>query len=239
MFRETGWPTVVLSNHDRSRQASRLAPKADARTSDEIARAAAVLSLTMRGTPFLYYGEEIGARDVPVPWEEIIDPPARNGGRLVQRLIPWWNRDQARSPMPWGGGGPNGGFSSGRPWLRMAPDVDTRTVAIQDADPGSVLNAYRRLIWLRRRHPALQVGTYRQVPTRTPEVFVYERAIDEETIIVAVNFASTERTFGIKTSRHWRALFDTHAVEGSEPREISEGGELSLRPNQAVVLIGS
>ena len=239
MFRETGWPTVVLSNHDRSRQASRLAPKADARTSDEIARAAAVLSLTMRGTPFLYYGEEIGARDVPVPWEEIIDPPARNGGRLVQRLIPWWNRDQARSPMPWGGGGPNGGFSSGRPWLRMAPDVDTRTVAIQDADPGSVLNAYRRLIWLRRRHPALQVGTYRQVPTRTPEVFVYERAIDEETIIVAVNFASTERTFGIKTSRRWRALFDTHAVEGSEPREISEGGELSLRPNQAVVLIGS
>ena len=67
-FGATRWPTIVLSNHDQSRQASRLAPGADAETSDEVARAAAVLSLTMRGTPFLYYGEEIGARDVPVPW---------------------------------------------------------------------------------------------------------------------------------------------------------------------------
>ena len=98
--------------------------------------------LTLRGTPFLYYGEEIGARDVPVPWDEIIDPPARRGGRLVRRLVPWWNRDQARSPMPWGGG-PNGGFSTAQPWIRMAPDADTRTVAAQDADPSSVLNTYR------------------------------------------------------------------------------------------------
>ena len=134
-FGDDAWPTIVLSNHDQSRQASRLAPGADAETSDEIARAAAVLSLTMRGTPFLYYGEELGARDVPVPWSEIIDPPAKRGGRLVRRLVPWWNRDQARSPMPWGGGGANGGFSTARPWLRMAPDVETRNVAVQDADP--------------------------------------------------------------------------------------------------------
>ena len=108
-------------------------------------------SLTMRGTPFLYYGEEIGARDVPVPWSEIIDPPAKRGGRLVRRLVPWWNRDQARSPMPWGGGGPNGGFSTAQPWLRMAPDVETRNVA----HPGrrSVGRSWRRTarcVWLRR-----------------------------------------------------------------------------------------
>ena len=104
-FGADGWPTIVLSNHDQSRQASRLAP--GRRRRDERRdrpRAAAVLSLTLRGTPFLYYGEEIGARDVPVPWSEIIDPPAKRGGRLVRRLVPWWNRDQARSPMPWGDG---------------------------------------------------------------------------------------------------------------------------------------
>ena len=156
------WPTLVMSNHDQPRQASRLAPGADAATSDAVARAAGVLMLTLRGTPFIYYGEEIGARSVPVPWEEIIDPPAKRGGRLIRRLVPWWNRDQARSPMPWGGG-PNGGFSTGRPWIRMAPDADTRTVANQDADPSSVLNVYRRLLWLRRRHPALQVGAYRRL----------------------------------------------------------------------------
>ncbi len=239
MFRESGWPTVVLGNHDQSRLASRLAPRADATTSDEVARAAAVLSLSLRGTPFLYYGEEIGARDVAVTWEEIIDPPARRGGRLVRRLIPWWNRDQARSPMPWGGGGPNGGFTAGRPWLRMAPDVDTRNVAVQDDDSGSVLNAYRRLLWLRRRHPAMQVGTYRHVPTRTPDVYVYERATDDETIIVAVNFAAKERSFGIRTSRRWRTLFDTHAPDGAASREISAGGELTLQPRQAVILLGA
>jgi alpha-glucosidase len=238
MFGEAGWPTIVLSNHDRSRQASRLAPNADPTTSDEVARAAAVLSLTLRGTPFLYYGEEIGARDVPVPWDEIIDPPARRGGRLVRRLVPWWNRDQARSPMPWGGNGPNGGFTTGRPWLRMAPDVDTRNAAIQDPDPGSVLNAYRRLLWLRRRHPALQVGTFRRLPTRTPDVFVYERATAGETVIVAVNFAATERAFGIRTSRRWRPIFDTHAIEATPAREITEGGELTLRAREAVILLG-
>ena len=238
MFRESGWPTVVLGNHDQSRLASRLAPHADGTSSDEVARAAAVLSLTLRGTPFLYYGEEIGARDVSVTWEEIIDPPARRGGRLIRRLIPWWNRDQARSPMPWGGGGPNGGFTAGRPWLRTAPDVETRNVAIQADDPASVLNAYRRLLWLRRRHPALQVGGYRHVATHTPDVYVYERATDTETIIVAVNFAATDRNFAIRTSRRWRMLFDTHAPDGSTSREIGAGGELTLRPRQAVVLVG-
>ena len=237
MFRETGWPTVVLGNHDQSRLASRLAPGADATRSDEVARAAAVLSLTLRGTPFLYYGEEIGARDVAVPWDEIIDPPARRGGRLVRRLVPWWNRDQARSPMPWGGGGPNGGFTAGKPWLRMAADVDTRNVAAQDAEPGSVLNAYRRLLWLRRRHPALQVGDHRQVLTHTPDVYVYERATAEETIIVAVNFAEADRSFGIRTAHRWRTVFDTHAADGTASREIGAGGELTLRPRQAVILL--
>ena len=156
-FGPDGWPTIVLSNHDQPRQASRLAPGADADTSDAVARAAGTISLTLRGTPFLYYGEEIGARDVPVPWPEIIDPPAKRGRRIVRMLAPWWNRDQARSPMPWGEG-PNGGFSAARPWLRMASDIESRTVAIQDRDPSSVLAAYRKLVWLRHHHPASKSG---------------------------------------------------------------------------------
>src|SRR4051794_10087596 len=174
LFAGEHWPTVVLGNHDNSRPASRLAPHADPETSDEVARAAAVLALTLRGTPFLYYGDEIGARDTPVPWAEIIDPPAKRGGRLVRRLVPWWNRDQARSPMPWGGG-PNGGFSDAQPWIRMAPDVDTRTVAIQDQDPASVLATYRRLLSLRRRHPALQTGRYRRPSFPAPDPLPLQR----------------------------------------------------------------
>lgn len=232
-FGADGWPTIVLSNHDQSRQASRLAPNADVATSDAIARAAAVLSLTLRGTPFLYYGEEIGARDVPVPWAEIIDPPARRGGRLVRRLAPWWNRDQARSPMPWGDG-PNGGFSTARPWLRMAPDGATRSVAIQDDDPGSVLNSYRRLVWLRRRHPALQVGSYRRLAGGSPNVFAFERAFGDEVIVVVVNLAGTPAHFRVRTARRWSVVLDTHE---RPTLEVSGSERLLLGPNEAIVLV--
>ena len=232
MFGQDLWPTLVMSNHDQPRQASRLAPDADAATSDAVARAAASLLLTLRGTPFIYYGEEIGARSVPIPWEEIVDPPAKRGGRLIRRLVPWWNRDQARSPMPWGGG-PNGGFTTGRPWIRMAPDADTRTVASEDADPSSVLNVYRRLLWLRRRHPALQVGAYRRLPSRSDDVFAFERSTDGETIIVAVNFSATPRSLRIRTVKRWKTLFDTHEPAQAE---VVGGDELTLRPYEAVIL---
>jgi alpha-glucosidase len=233
-FTGDAWPTIVLSNHDQSRHASRLAPGADAETSDEIARAAAVLSLTMRGTPFLYYGEEIGARDVPIPWSEIIDPPAKRGGRLVRRLVPWWNRDQARSPMPWGGGGPNGGFSPARPWLRMAPDVNTRNVAVQDPDPSSVLSTYRRLLHLRRQHPALQTGTYRRLRGTSRDVYAYERSAPGESIVVAVNFGNDQTPLRVRTGRRWTVLFDSHERATSE---LVGNDQLTLAPNEALILL--
>ena len=86
--------------------------------------------LTLRGTPFLYYGEEIGMGDVAIPPEESVDPPARR----ASPDFPWWDRSQARTPMPWTGG-PGAGFTTGRPWQRIAPDAVTRNVAAQLADP--------------------------------------------------------------------------------------------------------
>ncbi len=225
----------MLSNHDQPRQASRLAPKPDAETSDEVAKALAVLSLTMRGTPFLYSGEEIGARDVAVPWPEIIDPPAKRGGRLVRRLVPWWNRDQARSPMPWGNG-PNGGFSRGRPWIRMAPDTGTRNVAVQDGDPSSVLSAYRGLVWLRRTHPALQIGAYRELQPRPRDVYAYERAAADETMVIAVNFGSKPASVRLKTGRRWSVVFDTHQQPHTD---LASGDNLDLAPRQAIILLAS
>jgi alpha-glucosidase len=233
-FRGAAWPTIVLSNHDQSRTASRLAPGADASTSDQVARAAAVLELTLRGTPFIYYGEEIGARDVPVPWNEIIDPPAKRGGRLVRRLAPWWNRDQARSPIPWGGDGANGGFSKGRPWLRMAPDIDTRNVAVQDGDPSSVLSTYRTLVWLRRRHQALQVGTYRRLRGTSRDVYAYERATAEESIVVAVNFGDKPTPLRLRTGRRWTVLFDTNHERTAA--QLAGDDQLTLAPNDAILL---
>ena len=118
IFGET-WPTVVLSNHDQSRHATRLAESAGIEDTDAVARAAAAIIFTLRGTPFLYYGEEIGLRDVEVPFDEIIDPPAR---RIEEGWV-WWNRDQCRAPMPWTGV-PGHGFTTGRPWIPFGDDAD-------------------------------------------------------------------------------------------------------------------
>ena len=232
IFGPTGWPTVVLSNHDQSRHVSRFGngPQGDA-----IARASAVLLLTLRGTPFLYYGEEIGLRDVPIPRAEIVDPPARRGSAIGRRIAPWWNRDQARAPMPWDDG-PNGGFSASRPWLRMAPDTGSRNVARQAADPGSVLSAYRRLIWLRRAHPALQVGEYRRIVSTSSDVLAYVRSTSEETLLVAVNFGRGPG--GVRLGQHpgaggWSPIFGTHAPV---PDPHPDGSRLDLRPFEAVIL---
>lgn len=230
IFGAGGWPTVVLSNHDQSRHVSRLGAGAHG---DDVARAAAVLLLTLRGTPFLYYGEEIALRDVPIPRAEIVDPPARRAGPISRRISPWWNRDQARGPMPWADG-PNAGFSSGRPWLRMAADSATRNVARQSADPSSVLSTYRRLIWLRREHPALQTGSYRRL-TASRDVFAYLRAGSGETVLVAVNFGRAPgwvRLEGHPASGAWGRLFGTHRIEGGDQ---PDGARVELRALEAVI----
>ena len=236
IFGEGGWPTVVLSNHDQSRHVSRFAPADSAATSDAIAKAAAVLLLTLRGTPFLYYGEEIGLRDVPIPRAEIVDPPARRGGPIARALAPWWNRDQARAPMPWSGG-PNGGFSIHRPWLRMAPDAGSRNVARQATDASSVLAVYRRLIWLRRAHPALQAGAYRPLQS-SRDVFAYVRSSGSETIAVAVNFGRTPGWAALGTHMSgsaWAPLVGT--VEPPAEAALA-ASRLPLRPLEAVLMRG-
>ena len=109
------WPANVLSNHDQPRHASRFAPAGrSVAEGDARAKVAAAMLLTLRGTPFLYYGEEIGQRNLVVPNAAAFDPPARR----ASLLFPWWNRDQCRGPMRWRGG-PGGGFTTGRPWLPL------------------------------------------------------------------------------------------------------------------------
>ena len=224
------WLTAVLSNHDQPRHATRFAPGPDR---DAVAKTAAVLLLTVRGTPFLYYGEEIALGDVRVPRREIVDPPARRYWPL--RL--WWNRDGCRAPMPWTGER-NGGFTTGRPWLRMAPDYATRNVAAQAADPGSVLSAYRALLALRRTLPALQTGSFRWVVRARDDVLAYRRDAPGESVLVAINLGPEPVSvpFGdpATAALTWQPLYSTDpSAAGRRPLE---GVTLRLAGHEAVIL---
>ena len=232
IFGPDRWPTLVLSNHDQPRQASRLAASAHIDDVDGVARAAAVLLLTLRGSAFMYYGEEIGMLDVQIPPDEIVDPPARR----ASPEFPWWNRDQCRTPMQWTAG-PGAGFTSGRPWLRIGPDAATRNIAAQTADPDSVLATYRRLLTARRGSAALRVGSFRRVAVPGGDLLAYHRRTDADEALVIVNFSTEPRVadWGADESLggEWRSLVGTHR----QPTEPGPGSSVSLRPLEAVVLV--
>jgi len=230
------WPTVVLSNHDQPRHASRLAASIGVSPSDidAIAKAAAVLLLTIRGIPFMYYGEELGMGDVSIPPHESIDAPAA----YVAPDFAWWDRSQSRTPMPWRSGA-GAGFTSGAPWLRLAPDAQTRNVAAQSADPDSVLAVYRRGIVARAGSSALNSGAMRLLPSRQEDVLDYERvAADGSVARVLVNFGADNAVVDvapIKPRQPWVPAFGTHR----DPARPDETGRLRLRPREATVLVPS
>ena len=144
-------------------------------------RVAAMLLLTLRGTPTLYYGDEIGMTDVPIPPELIRDPWEKNVPGLGL------GRDPARTPMQWDDSA-QAGFTAGTPWLPIAPQALTVNVAAQRADPSSILSLYRRLIQLRRAELSLSLGAYK-AGTTTDDVMLYSRELGTTRLLIALNFS--------------------------------------------------
>jgi alpha-glucosidase len=198
------WPDYTLTNHDRSRAATRYGR--------ERAAAAATLLLTLRGTPFIYYGEEIGMVDVPIAPDRIVDVHGR---------------DPERTPMQWDGG-PNAGFTTGGPWLPIAPDAAAINVAAQRDDPASLFSFYRRLIWLRRGSAALRRGRYTALPAPR-DVYRFAREADGERIEVSINFSSATRHVALPDAT---VLLSTlSGRDGARHRS----GQLELSPDEAVI----
>ncbi len=170
------WPNHVLGNHDEPRLGSRYGA--------ENIRLAAMLLLTLRGTPTIYYGEEIGMLNVKIPVEKEQDPWGKR--------VPGLGRDPNRTPMQWDAG-PNAGFSSADEetlWLPLAPDYSKVNVHSELADPRSVLNLYRRLLQFRKHTPALNAGSYRSLDGLPEDSFVFVRQSGAEKILVVLNSAN-------------------------------------------------
>ena len=234
------WPSSVMSNHDQPRSATRLAQTGEAPNVDAVARGAAVLLLTLRGTPFVYYGEELGLRDVEIPAVECVDPPAY---RFASADFTWWDRSRCRTPMPWDSG-PGAGFTTGRPWLRLNADASSRNVAAELADPGSVLNTFRRLIRLRASSRSLQTGTLRLLPGADDDMVAYVREAGDEAVLVGLNVDRSARGWRLPSTgdpRPWQIVLRTGADRGDHEdkteTELLEGSVLELAPDEGVVLV--
>ncbi|MGP7794728.1 alpha-amylase family glycosyl hydrolase [Sphingomonas sp. CLY1604] len=208
-----GWPNWVLGNHDRPRIATRVG--------QEQARVAAVLLLTLRGTPTIYYGDEIGLTDVAIPADRVQDP------RELREPGLGLGRDPVRTPMPWNASA-HAGFSTAEPWLPLNPDWPTRNVAAEG--DGSMLALYRALLHLRRKHAALAIGDVRLIEAEG-DVLAYERRQGDERIVVALNLGANEQRVRLPAGE---TLLTTHT--SSHPRGDSE---FTLMPNEAVILLAS
>ncbi len=217
------WLNWVLGSHDDKRLATRLAEDGG-RFGDERSRQAAVLLLTLRGSPTLYYGDELGMREVDVPSEKRHDPWGM--------AEPTLGRDGCRTPMQWSAE-PGAGFSSApEPWLPLGPDFAERNVESQLGDPDSHLELYRRLLALRRDSVALRLGSYRSLDGVPSACFVFERAHEGERAVVVINFSARPVSFAHREIEG-RAAVSTHRA--GEGREVA--GSLDLLPHEAVVVV--
>ncbi len=207
-----GWPNYVLGNHDEQRLATRYGPRN--------ARAAAVLLLTLRGQPTIYYGEELGLRETEIPVELEQDP----WGIRVSGM----SRDGCRTPMPWTAA-PGHGFTdpAGEPWLPFGKDATRRNVEEQLADPSSILNLYRQLLRLREDRASLQSGTIEFIDDVPDGVLGFVRADGVERTIVWINFTDEMRT--VPTPGGSMLLIST-----DHTRTELRSGVTGLNPNEAL-----
>jgi len=211
------WPNWVLGNHDRPRVASRVGP--------DQARIAAMLLLTLRGTPTLYYGDEIGMHQVAIAPDQVRDPFEKNVPGIGV------GRDGCRTPMQWDAT-PNAGFSTATPWLPLPDDFLHENVANLDADSLSILRLYKALIALRKKLPPLVSGAYAPIAAQG-DLLLYRRQCEGSVVTVALNLGAEPVSLASDTpGLHGEILLSTQLDRQGEKIR----GVLDLRGNEGAII---
>jgi alpha-glucosidase len=221
---EGSWPNYVLGNHDTRHPATRLGRGEN----DERLKVINAMLFTLRGTPFLYYGDEIGMRDISLARKELQDPVG----------VRYWplpvGRDGCRSPMQWTAE-EFAGFTTTTPWLKVHPNHETRNLTAQEFDPDSLYNFTRKLIHLRRENEALRRGMYMPLIYYPRSLMIYLRKTEGQSVLVALNFTRRRVPFvfghGLAL-REWELLLSNRRAEIT----LSGGDTLTLEPEEAVLL---
>ena len=219
-----GWPVFVISNHDIVRSYNRYG---DGKHNDAIAKLMATFYLTLRGTPIMYYGEEIGMENNdPKRKEDVQDPIGKTGWPAEK------GRDGERTPMQWNGA-PNGGFSEKTPWLPVPPSYATHNVESEWKDPDSVLSVYKKVLALRHTNIALVEGDYTALNENDPNVISYLRSYKGKAVLVVLNMsdAPREMTFNLGAQGFSRFTLKPLVVSAA----LVKGDGVSLEPFGAII----
>ena len=223
---QKGWPNYVLNNHDVIRSATRYTKSED----DDRLKVLATLILTLRGTPFLYYGEEIGMRDIPIERKsDVLDPVGR-------KFWPFYKgRDGCRSPMQWDGE-QYAGFSDASPWLPVHHNHQWRNVDSQSGDLDSLLNFYKKLLLIRKSTPVLQKGMYVPITYDPQKILAFVRQKPEQTALIALNFS--KRNVGLVLSSQllpgdWKLLISNKR----DTFPVIRDRKIMLEGNEALVIL--
>lgn len=217
-----GWPSMVFSNHDLLRSFNRFGI---GRNPKQKARLLGLLLLTMRGTPFIYYGEEIGMKNGHIQKSKLKDP-------IGKKFWPFYkSRDHARTPMQWKKS-PYAGFSKEEPWLPVNKDYQKVNVAIQSSDPDSLLNLYRQLIHLRNLYPALSIGSWIPINKGENGVISFLRKLEKEQFIILLNFTSSKKTFKWKFNGSVHLILSTLFI----PDTLLNSNSYVLQPYEGLIL---
>jgi oligo-1,6-glucosidase len=236
-FEEKGWGTVYLGNHDQPRMVTRWGN--DAPEWRELSsKMLTTFLLSMRATPYYYFGDELGMSNAKFDRLEDYDDielktnyeqvKARGGDR--KRFLEGMkisSRDNSRTPFQWDGSA-NAGFTRGKPWLKVNANYPTVNVAVEDKDPGSVLNYFRKLVRLRKENPVLIYGRYTLLDVSNPDTYAYTRELEGKRLLVLLNFKA--RSANVKTDLD---LGRATVLVGNYPEPSRDG---ILRPYEAVIL---
>ncbi len=216
-----GWPVYVISNHDIVRSYDRYG---DGEHNDAIAKLMAGFYLTLRGTPIMYYGEELGMENNdPQRKEDVKDPIGKLGWPKNK------GRDGERTPMQWSGG-PNGGFTSGTPWMPVPPSAATRNVATESKDSNSILEFYEHVLKLRHTKQALLDGDYVALNQDDANVLSYLRRYEDKAVLVVLNMSGSEQkaSFDLKAQGFPSAKIGT--LLSTDPTQQSSLHDMTLQP---------
>ena len=214
---EGAWPNWVLGNHDKHRIATRVGPRQ--------ARIAAILLLTLRGTPTMYYGDELGMKNVFISSKRIQDPHEKNIPGLGL------GRDPERTPMQWDAT-ENAGFTGGTPWLPLGRNYRKVNVSVQMEEEGSMLQFYKRLIKLRIAEPALHSGNFRPLEA-SGNLLAYIRRHEEQKWLIVLNLGSGKGSLTI-TEIEVRGKVELGTHPDKEAEKITN--KISLRGNEGIVV---